>query len=317
MPNNYLNIIDIKALLGFDPVYMMIDQIHIDENNTYTGIKYVSANEPFFIGHFPNNPVLPGVLQIEAMFQTAIAAIRHQGNNKNKFPLLSGTKRVKFRKPVVPGDQLTIKITISDSISNGTFVDCSITSEDEITSEAQLEIEFIDSPFVHEQTQKINKEPFSSQQTKSHVEELNLIDIQKTIPHRYPFLFIDKAFIENGQSDKIESVRGLKNVTINEPYTLSRYKYDSYVSNTILIEIIAQVGCVGMLHIPRNKDKIIYFMSIDFASFFAPITPANRLAIHVELKSIKEKFGKCIGKIFNSNKLAAEVQFKFAIIKTE
>ncbi len=108
MPNNYLNIVDIKKSLAFDPVYIMVDQIHMEEKNKYTGIKYVSANEPFFIGHFPNNPVLPGVLQIEAMFQTAVAAIKHQEINKKKFPLLSGVKRVKFRKPVIPGDQLTI-----------------------------------------------------------------------------------------------------------------------------------------------------------------------------------------------------------------
>ncbi len=316
MPNNYLNIVDIKKSLAFDPVYIMVDQIHMEEKNKYTGIKYVSANEPFFIGHFPNNPVLPGVLQIEAMFQTAVAAIKHQEINKKKFPLLSGVKRVKFRKPVIPGDQLTIIITISSQTDNQVTVDCSIASMEKITSEAQLEIKFVDSPFTHEQMQEINNELISIQ-TKPGIEELDLIDIQKIIPHRYPFLFIDKAYIENSKSDQIEKVSGLKNVTVNEPYTLSSYKHDSFIANSILIEIIAQVGCVGMLRTPKNKNKIIYFMSIDHALFFTPVTPANRLIIHVELKSIKGKFGKCIGKMFVSNTLAAEVQFKFAIMNPE
>ncbi len=316
MPDIFLDITQIKTLLGYAPVYMMVDKIHIQENESYTGTKYVSANEPYFIGHFPNNPVLPGVLQVEAMFQTAVVAIKHQNKGTNQFPLLAGTKRVKFRKPVVPGDQLDINISISDPSNEVIIVNCSIKMEGEITSEAQLEIKFINYSFPPEELPEVNKQ-LSLIQAKSNFNELNLIDIQKIIPHRYPFIFIDKVFIENDQMDKIKSVSGLKNVTANETLTLSCHKQNLFMTNTILIEIIAQAGCVGMLHSPENKDKIIYFMSIDNASFFTPVTPANRLVVHAELKSIKEKFGKCVGKIFISNTLVAEAQFKFAIMNPE
>lgn len=78
--------------------------------------KAVSINEPQFQGHFPNNPVMPGVLILEALFQTGglYVGLCIQDNLKGMTPLLVTVDRVKFRKPVVPGNQLTLTVTPSN-----------------------------------------------------------------------------------------------------------------------------------------------------------------------------------------------------------
>ncbi|MCA1608011.1 MAG: 3-hydroxyacyl-ACP dehydratase FabZ [Acidobacteria bacterium] len=78
----------------------------------YLGIKQVTINEHFFAGHFPNAPVMPGVLQIEALAQVgAILALREIEDREEKIPFFSGIDDAKFRRPVVPGDTLMLEVT--------------------------------------------------------------------------------------------------------------------------------------------------------------------------------------------------------------
>jgi UDP-3-O-[3-hydroxymyristoyl] N-acetylglucosamine deacetylase/3-hydroxyacyl-[acyl-carrier-protein] dehydratase len=87
----------------------MIDRvISIEGNESLTGIKNVSINEPFFPGHFPGHPVMPGVLQLEAMAQAAGILLLRRGSAEGKVAFFMSADKVKFRKPVVPGDQLLI-----------------------------------------------------------------------------------------------------------------------------------------------------------------------------------------------------------------
>jgi UDP-3-O-[3-hydroxymyristoyl] N-acetylglucosamine deacetylase/3-hydroxyacyl-[acyl-carrier-protein] dehydratase len=89
--------------------FVMIDRvISIEGNESLTGIKNVSINEPFFPGHFPGHPVMPGVLQLEAMAQAAGILLLRRGSAEGKVAFFMSADKVKFRKPVVPGDQLLI-----------------------------------------------------------------------------------------------------------------------------------------------------------------------------------------------------------------
>lgn len=114
--NEVLKIKDIKAMLPHRYPFLLVDRIKgIVLNESAVGIKNVSANEEFFQGHFPDEPVMPGVLQIEALAQTAcVLVIKSLGAKAPKHPgiLFTTIEKVKFRKPVVPGDQLELHVRI-------------------------------------------------------------------------------------------------------------------------------------------------------------------------------------------------------------
>jgi beta-hydroxyacyl-ACP dehydratase FabZ len=108
---------DVKKILKHIPhryPFMLVDRIvEIDGEERIVGIKNVSFNEPFFQGHFPTRPVMPGVLICEAMAQVgAIFAHNTRGGmESNKVFVLTGLERVKFKRPVEPGDQLRLELT--------------------------------------------------------------------------------------------------------------------------------------------------------------------------------------------------------------
>jgi 3-hydroxyacyl-[acyl-carrier-protein] dehydratase len=112
-----LEALDIQRLLSLLPhryPFLLVDRIiEAVGDESCIGIKNVSVNEPHFMGHFPGNPVMPGVLVIEAMAQTAGALVsaRHGGQAKSPQVMLTGIDKAKFRKPVVPGDQLRLHMT--------------------------------------------------------------------------------------------------------------------------------------------------------------------------------------------------------------
>ncbi len=94
--------------------FLLVDRvIECDEKTTIVGLKNVTINEPFFQGHFPGQPIMPGVLQLEAMAQTAGILLRRLDGNPDGVPMFMSIDKVKFRRPVVPGDQLRIEIVIT------------------------------------------------------------------------------------------------------------------------------------------------------------------------------------------------------------
>lgn len=93
--------------------FLLVDRIvEIEEGKSATGIKNVTANEWFFEGHFPGRRVMPGVLILEAMAQVAAVALLKGQEAANKTPMFGGVERLRFRKPVVPGDQLRMEFVV-------------------------------------------------------------------------------------------------------------------------------------------------------------------------------------------------------------
>ncbi len=109
-----LEALDIQRLLTLLPhryPFLLVDRIvEAVGDESCIGIKNVTVNEPHFMGHFPGRPVMPGVLVIEAMAQTAgaLCAFNHGMESKSPQVMLTGIDKAKFRKPVVPGDQLRL-----------------------------------------------------------------------------------------------------------------------------------------------------------------------------------------------------------------
>ena len=103
---------EIIEMIPHRPPFLFIDKVKdIVPNVSAVGIKNVTINEPFFEGHFPGHPIMPGVLVIEAMAQTsAVLVIRTTGNISGKLVYFTTIEKALFRKPVVPGDQIHLQV---------------------------------------------------------------------------------------------------------------------------------------------------------------------------------------------------------------
>jgi 3-hydroxyacyl-[acyl-carrier-protein] dehydratase len=108
-----LDINEIRQILPHRYPFLLVDRILELEPERIVGIKNVTVNEPFFNGHFPEFPVMPGVLIVEAMAQTAgVLVLKSIPDRDNKLVLLVSIDAARFRRPVVPGDQLRIEMTV-------------------------------------------------------------------------------------------------------------------------------------------------------------------------------------------------------------
>ena len=115
-----MDINDISAMLPHRYPFLLVDRIMDIDDQSITGVKNVTLNEPFFQGHFPNNPVMPGVLQVEAMAQVggifALSSVEDPENYSTYFMKIDG---VKFKKKVLPGDTLVFYLTLISPIRRG------------------------------------------------------------------------------------------------------------------------------------------------------------------------------------------------------
>ena len=115
MTTECCNIDEIKKLIPHRYPFLLIDKVtDIVKNESATGVKNVTVNEPYFPGHFPSSSVVPGVLQVESMAQTAAVLVAKSLNfsESNALVLLTTIDNAKFRKPVIPGDVMSLVISV-------------------------------------------------------------------------------------------------------------------------------------------------------------------------------------------------------------
>ncbi len=135
-----MNVEEIMALLPHRYPFLLVDRItELDcEAQHVVGLKNVSMNEPFFRGHFPGHPVMPGVLQLEAMAQTGGVLLITLLKTDKLTPYFMSIDKAKFRRVVVPGDQLTIDVQITALRPTRARMKGVIRVGDKVASEAEL-----------------------------------------------------------------------------------------------------------------------------------------------------------------------------------
>jgi len=135
-------------------------------------------------------------------------------------------------------------------------------------------------------------------------------DIMRFLPHRYPFLLVDR--IVELEPDK--RIVGLKNVTINEPFFQGHFPGAPVMPGVLIIESMAQVAGVMIYRdLPDREKKLIYFAGIESAKFRRPVLPGDQLRIEMEMLNRRSNFGKMQGRATVDGKLVAEAVVLFVI----
>ena len=134
-----IGIDEILKILPHRYPFLLLDKvIECDNVKRIVGVKNVAANEPYFQGHFPGMPVMPGVLQLEAMAQTAGILINKVGGEAGGIPYFMGIDNARFRKVVKPGDQMVIEVELTNLRSRVARFKGKITVDGAVASEAEM-----------------------------------------------------------------------------------------------------------------------------------------------------------------------------------
>lgn len=301
---------ELRSILPHRYPFVMVDRVMLmSAEKRAIGIKNVTINEPFFQGHFPGNPVMPGILILEAMVQTGGVVIRKLTGTKTDFAFLKSISKAKFRKPVIPGDRLMIDTELVRFRSGTAKLRSSARVCDQQACQADFFIGIRENIPEILRTQEFSPDLCLK---SDHTESSPLFDIHgvmNTIPHRYPFILVDSIL-----SRKPPRIFGLKNVTSNEPFFNGHFPKHPVMPGTLLVEAMAQVGAVHILDQPENKCKLGYLLAIDSARFLHPVRPGDQLVIEVEILTARPRFGKARGRIHVGKTIVAESKITFILL---
>ncbi len=132
---------------------------------------------------------------------------------------------------------------------------------------------------------------------------INIDEIMKVLPHRFPFLLVDRIL----ELEENKRIVGIKNVTINEGFFQGHFPKTPIMPGVLIIEAMAQVGGILLLRtIPDRENKLVYFMGIDQAKFRKPVLPGDQLRFEVEVLRLKSRVCKMQGKAYVGEELVAE-----------
>ena len=136
---------EIQQILPHRYPFLLVDRITGGEAGAWCeGIKCVTANEPFFQGHFPGKPIMPGVLILEALAQTGAVAILSLPENRGKLALFGGVKSARFKKQVVPGDVLQLRCELTRQVGPVGFGTAVARVDGKIAAQAELTFAIVD-----------------------------------------------------------------------------------------------------------------------------------------------------------------------------
>mgnify|MGYP006289615561 CR=1 FL=1 len=301
---------ELAGLIPENRPLLMVDRLELDrEARSAAGVKAVTMNEPFFQGHFPGGPIMPGVLQVAAMKQVAGALLsEEQDRPDDRIPVCTEIARLKFRSPVVPGDFLRVTVEVQDETDQGTVFRATCRCGETVTSQGRLTVVLRDRlppPPEHLEV------PMHCPVETDPDEAWDIRRITGTIPHRFPFLLIDRVLKMDTEALRLVAY---KNVSGGEEVFAGAASpaFPGYLQ----IEAAAQAGCTIALSVPGNENKLGYFMSVDTARFLHPVHPGDQLLIDMHV-SARGRFGKAEGTLYVGETPVTEAALKFAFVDRE
>ena len=159
------------------------------------------------------------------------------------------------------------------------------------------------------QTTNVNAGEVSGAENKSGAMDIH--QILAILPHRYPFLLIDRIV----EIDRKKRIVALKNVTINEPFFAGHFPEKPIMPGVLVVEAMAQAGAVLLLtEFPDRNQKLVFFTGIERARFRRPVIPGDQLRIEVDVLSWRRIAGRMEGKVMVDGKLAAEAIISCAVV---
>jgi 3-hydroxyacyl-[acyl-carrier-protein] dehydratase len=162
-----------------------------------------------------------------------------------------------------------------------------------------------------EMTDTTHANPSDVSAAESKIGPLDILQIQALLPHRYPFLLIDKVL----EIERKKKVVAFKNVTINEPFFAGHFPGNPIMPGVLIVEAMAQAGAVLLLsEFPDRNDKLVFFTGIERARFRRPVVPGDQLRIEVTVLAWRSVAGRMDGKVFVGDKLAAEAMISCAVV---
>lgn len=164
---------------------------------------------------------------------------------------------------------------------------------------------------INEQRQRYSLGGVSATYSPGEAKELDRQEIMKILPHREPFLFIDKIL----SLEKGKRAVGLKRLTLDDYFFKGHFPQRPVMPGVLIIEAMAQVGGVMMLAPEENRGKLAYFMAIDNAKFRKTVLPGDNLILEVEAVKIKSKTGQVRARALVNDKVVAEADLMFALVE--
>jgi len=139
---------------------------------------------------------------------------------------------------------------------------------------------------------------------------LNINEVMNILPHRYPFLLVDRIIGFEGEN----KCRGMKNVTINEPFFQGHFPGHPIMPGVLQLEAMAQVASIVLLRMPGNQGKIGYFMSADNVKWRRPVLPGDTLIIETEILKTKRSIASGVGRCIVNGQVVSEADLMFSVV---